>query len=302
MVDVNTSITNVDMKKAIFNLKDTSFISDYSIVSEDLSKLYDVTQQKMRGSLKVDGNIKQNKELLSVDGVSSLFDGTVNFTLLNDDFKANIKDVEIKQLTHMLYYPEIFTSKSNVDVNYNIATKIGKITGYLLDGHFLENDYSTIINNFAKFDITKEIYKKVELNSDINDNIINSVVNMESDNTTIKVPSSTVDTKNNTINALVQSKIKDYSFDTTVKGNLSNPKVSVDTKAFLKSAAGKKIKEKYKEKIEEKIQEKLGDKFKLDQLFNKNDTKPTSPKTVENKKIPSNEEIARAFKAMFGDN
>ena len=98
--------------------------------------------------------------------------------------------------------------------------------------------------------------EKVDLKSDINDNIINSVVDMKSKNTSIVVPSSTINTKNNTVIALIQSKIKDYSFDTTVKGNLSNPKVSVDTKAFLKSAAGKKIKEKYKEKLEKKIQEK----------------------------------------------
>ncbi|XOB63050.1 hypothetical protein ACMC56_04410 [Campylobacterota bacterium DY0563] len=305
LVNVDTSMANLDMKKAIFDIKDTSFISDYSLLASDLSKLYDVTQQKMRGSLKVDGNIKQEKENLSVDGITSLFGGDIKFNLLNDDFKANIKDVEVKQLTHMLYYPEIFQSKSNIDVEYNLVSKAGKISGNLLNGQFIENEFSTIINTFAKFDITREIYEKVELKSDINDNIINSVVDMKSKNTSILVPSSTINTKNNTVIALIQSKIKDYSFDTTVKGSLSNPKVSVDTKSFLKSAAGKKIKEKYKEKLEKKIQEKLGDKINLDKLFNKNETKPKIQKTVKTVKVQrvaTDQEIAKAFKEMFGQN
>ncbi len=142
--------------------------------------------------------------------------------------------------------------------------------------------------------MTKEIYEKVELKSDIKDEIINAVVDMKSKNTTIKVPSSTINTKKNTINALVQAAIKKYSFDTTIKGSLTNPKVSVDTKAFLESEAGKKLKKKA-EKLEKKIQEKLGDKFKLDQLFNKNDMKTEPQKSSEVKRVHTNQEIAKSF-------
>lgn len=298
LVDFNTSVATLDMKKAVYDVKELAFDSDYSLNVADLSKLYDITQQKMRGSAKIDGNIKQNKEILSVDGKTSLFGGNINFNLLNDDFKAKVDGVEVKDLTHMLYYPEIFSSKSNVDVAYNIASKVGKIDGNLLKGQFIENEYSNIINTFAKFDLTKEIYEKTEIKSDIKNEIINSVVNMKSANTTISVPSSTINTKQNTVNALVQTTIKKYSFDTTVKGNLSNPKVSVDTKAFIKSEAGKKA----KEKLEKKIQEKLGDKFKLDQLFNKNEVNKDATKTAKVEKIHSDQEIVEAFKKMFGQN
>ena len=95
-----------------FSIEKGEFVSDYTINFTDLGKLYDITQTKMRGAAKLVGNIKQGKDLLSVDGKSSLFGGNVNFNLLNDNFKAKIDGVEIKNLTHMLYYPEIFTSKS----------------------------------------------------------------------------------------------------------------------------------------------------------------------------------------------
>ncbi len=298
-VDLDTTLTNLDMAKVVYDIEKSEFTSDYTVNFVDLSKLYDITQQKMRGSAKLTGNIKQAKDLLSVDGSSKLFGGELTFNLLNDDFKAKIDGIEVKDLTHMLYYPEIFTSKSNIDVNYNLATKNGKVDGKLIEGQFIRNQFSDIINTFAQFDLTKEIYEEVQLKSEINDNIINSFVDMKSKYTTIKVPSSTIDTKKNTINALVQATITKYSFDTKIKGDLSNPKVSVNTKAFLKDKIDKKT-EKYKNKIEEQIQKKLGTKFKLDNLLNK------APKNKQNNtnlkqdiKAASNEEIAAAFKKMF---
>jgi len=292
-INLDTSLTNVDMTKAVYDIAKAEFTSDYTVDVPDLSKLKDITQQKMRGKAKIEGNIKQASELLSVDGRSKLFGGDIDFNLLNDNFKAKIDGVEIKDLTHMLYYPEIFTSKSNIDVDYNLATKIGKIGGNLLNGQFIKNEYSDLINAFAQFDLTKEIYEKVEIKSDMKKDIINAVVDMTSEHTTIKVPASTINTAKDSINALVQAKILKYEFDSKISGNLSNPKVSIDKKAFLNNTkAGQKIKKKTDE-LKNKIQEKLGDKLKLDQLFNK------APK--QEKKKASREEIAAAFKEIFGN-
>lgn len=304
-IDVDTTMAGVNMQKAVYNIKDAKFESDYTLNIFDLAALYEVTQRKMRGAVKLVGNIKQSPDSLSIDGNSSLFGGNVNFNLLNDDFKAKIKDVEVKSLTHMLYYPEIFTSKSNIDVDYNLATKIGKITGSLNDGRFIKNKYSNIINTFAKFDLTKEVYEKVSINSDMKKNIINTIVDMKSKYTTIKVPSSTLNTEKNSINALVQASIKKYSFDTTIKGSLSNPKVKVDTKAFLNNTKyGKKIK-KEADRAKKKLQEKLKDKIDLNKLFNKSSSDSTNNLAVADsapKKEASNKEIAEAFKKMFGVN
>ncbi|QKF81311.1 hypothetical protein [Halarcobacter ebronensis] len=296
VVKLDTSLATLVMNSLVYDINNSKLTSDYSLNVADLTKLYDVTQQNMRGKLKVDGNIAQSKDSLSVDGKTALFDGTVNFNLLNNQFSSKIDAVEIKPLLHMLYYPEIFNSKSNIDIKYNLASKEGTVVGELLNGQFVKNEFSTIINTFAKFDLTREIYEKTELKSDIKENIINSYINMKSENTTITVPSSTLDTKANTINALIQSKIKEYSFDTTVKGELSSPKVSVDTSAFVKQKIEKKI-DKYKEKLEEK----LGGKIKLNQLFNENNkTIEVAPKSVKIQRIHTDQEIAEAFKKMFG--
>lgn len=256
-VDFYTTMANLFVKDANVDLKTMVIKSDYLVNVPDLSKLYDVTQTKMRGNIDINGDIKKDKDLL-VNGISKLLDGELKFKLLNDDFSANIKDVEILKALHMMYYPEVFTSKSDLELTYNLAKQKGAVEGNLLNGQFKKNEYSTIINNFAKFDLTKEVYEKVILKSDINKNIIKSTINMKSNLTKIDVDPSTLDTQKSTIDALVKTDIKGLAFDTKITGNMSSPKVKVDTSKLLSSG----VKQKAKEAIEKKIGDKAGSFFK----------------------------------------
>lgn len=49
----------------------------------------------------------------------------------------------------MMFNPEIFDSKGSFNLDYNSLTKKGEITGSLLNGHFLENDFSILVNQLA---------------------------------------------------------------------------------------------------------------------------------------------------------
>ena len=92
----------------------------------------------------------------------------------------------------MLYYPEVFNSKANAKVTYNLVKSAGVVNANLINGNFLPNKFSAILNQFAKFDLTKEVYENVDLNSKINKNIINSTIKMKSKLTEISVPKSTL--------------------------------------------------------------------------------------------------------------
>jgi len=253
-VDFYTTMANLFVKDANINLKDMSIKSDYFLKVGDLSKLFDVTQTKLRGSVAVAGDIKKDKDLL-VNGYSELLDGKLRFKLLNDNFSANIDNVELLKALHMLYYPEIFTSKTKLKLDYNLVKQSGDLKGDLINGQFKKNEFSNIINSFARFDLTKEVYETIALESNINKNIIKSTINMKSKLTQIEVNPSTIDTKNSLIDALVKTDIKGIKFDTKISGDLAKPTVKVDTKKLIKSGATQKV----KEKIEDTIKKKLGD-------------------------------------------
>ena len=262
--NVDSSLAKLDIKNAIFNIKEASLNSDYVLNVPSLSKLYDVTQTKMRGKLALNGKLESKKESLLVTGASKLLGGNLDFKLNNNDFTANVKGVEIKELTHMMYYPEVFDSTSNLDLNYNLLSKKGKLKGNLIKGHFLANDFSALINQFAKFDLTREIYDTVDINSDINNMVLKTIVNMKSKNTQIDVTKSLLDLNKSYVNADIKAKIRKLNLDFNVKGNMKSPKVKLNTKGLLKN----KIEEKINDKLGDKLKEKLGDEGAKELLNN----------------------------------
>jgi hypothetical protein len=254
---INTNLLDLNVNQAVFDFNEASLNSDYLVKIASLTNLVDFTKTKLRGDMDISGNIQSKENSLIVDGKSSILGGALDFNLKNDDLSANLSDIGIKELTYMLYQPEIFDSKGSFKVDYNLLVKKGILSGNLTNGHFLENDFSTLINQLAKFDLTKEIYETVSINSDINQNILTSTVNMKSANTQIAINNSVFDTQNNTIDAKLEAKIKETSFNIGINGNTSNPKISFDTKDLLKNEIDKQL-EKNKDKIEEKINKALG--------------------------------------------
>ena len=235
--NVNTSMANIEVKEAVYDIANLKLNSDYKVIVNDFSKLYDLSQTKMRGKATINGNIEQSKDLLKVTGNSKILGGDLTYQLLNNKFTASTKEVEIKEVTHMMYYPTVFDSKANLDLDFNLTSKKGTLVGKLVNGHFLPNEFSTLLNTLAKFDLTKEIYETVDIKSDINDKIIQSVINMKSKNTQIDVTKSTLDLQKSTIDADILSKIKEYEIGIKVTGNMTKPNVKFDTGDLLKSKA-----------------------------------------------------------------
>lgn len=260
--DVKTTLANIEVQKAVYDISALKLNSDYKVIVSDFSKLYDLSQTKMRGAATITGNIEQSKDILKVTGASNILGGALNYELLNDTFKANTKDIEVKQATHMLYYPEVFDSKAALDLNYNLTSKKGKVTGNLINGHFLPNEFSTLLNTLAKFDLTKEIYESVDVKSDINDQIIKSVVNMKSKNTQIDVTDSILNLQKSTIDANIATKIKAYEIGIKVSGDMKKPKVKFDTGDLLKSKAKEEVGNLIEKNIKDEGTKELLNNFK----------------------------------------
>lgn len=262
-IDFFTSMANIIVKQAVVNLKNMNINSDYLLSIPSLANLYDVTQTKMRGALNIDGNIEKTPTTTKVTGTSNILDGNLDFTLLNDDFKANLKNLDIRKLTYMMYYPDFFTSKADANIIYNLKTQKGDLVAKLINGQFLPNEFSKLINTFAKFDITREVYESIDVKSNIDKKVIKSIIDMKSKLTQINVTDSKIDLQNSTVDALVKTQLKGVEFDTVISGDLKSPKVSIDTTNLLKlklKEESEKVIKKHSKRLEEKLTEKLGEK------------------------------------------
>jgi len=259
---IKTSLANLDIQKAVFTLNDGALESDYLLAVPNLSNLYDITSTKMRGAITINGNVKSKAKSLLVDGNSNIFGGILDFNLKNDDFHADLKGIQVKELTYMMYYPEVFDSTTALALDYNLVSQKGKLKGNLVDGQFLENDFSSVLNQFAKLDITREVYDSVDINTDIDKLVLSSVINMKSENTQIDVTKSILDLEENTVDANIDTKVKKLELALKVKGDIDSPNISFDSKQLLTNEINKQIdknEDKIKEKLNEALKGKLGE-------------------------------------------
>ncbi len=258
----SSTLANIDIKNAVFTFDDAAIDANYLLNIVDLSNLYDLTSTKMRGSILLKGNVKSENKSLQVTGNSKLLGGVLDFNFKNNDLHANIKDIQIKELTNMLYYPNVFDSTTALTLDYDILLKKGKLKGNLVKGHFLPNDFSSLLNQFAKFDITKEVYETVDINTNIDKLILSTDVKMKSKNTQIDIPRSILDLEKSLIDADIITKIKNAQFAINLKGKTTNPKISFDSKNLISNQIDKQIdknKEKVKEKLNKVLKGKLGE-------------------------------------------
>ncbi|WP_200762498.1 hypothetical protein [Nitrosophilus alvini] len=259
---IASSVANMEVKKALFDLNSMKFGSDFKVDIPDLDKLYFATKQHLRGKLTIIGDIKKEKDLI-VNAHSDTLGGTVDMKLVNDEVMKKLKGIKVTALTDMLMYPRVFDSTMDADLEYNLKTKKGVLNAKLLDGRILPNQMTFLLQQMAKFDITKEIYKETRVTSKINDKIIISDLDMQSRLTHITSKGAILDMKKNRVDAKLRIDIKDKPVYVKIKGDVNKPKVSVDARALLKKEVEKKLQKELEKKVPKEFQEPLKEILKM---------------------------------------
>ena len=180
------------------------------------------------------------------------------------------KNIDVKELSYMMDYSKIIDSKANFILDYDLLHKKGDLVGKLINGHLLENNFTLLLSQLGKFDLSKEVYETLDINSQIDNRVLISDLIMKSANTQIDVKDSMLDLEQKLIDAKIDAKIKDKKYEIEVKGETSNPKISLNTKDLLIEKLDKQL-EKKRDKIEEKLNKVLGgnaDDNKAKELIN----------------------------------
>lgn len=253
-INFDSTLANLDIKRARFNLADSSLNSDYILNISKLEKLFFVTEQHMLGGLKINGELKKAKDL-DFTAFTKVAGGNIDAKLHNDDFTATLKSIQTLELLHKLIYPEIFSASLNAKIDYNLAMKKGKVDGYLADGKFTRNQVFDLAKQYAKIDMYKEIFKG-DINADINKENIVASLDLVSRTSSIITKNTKLNSKTNKINSKIDINANGNLIIVELSGKTTAPKVKIE--------AGELLKAKAKEAITKKIQDKLGDKLGVD--------------------------------------
>ncbi len=243
-LNFNSNLADFDITKARLNLKESSLLSDYKVKVHNLDKFFFVTERHMKGSIIANGELKKSSDLtLTIE--SKVAGGKIDALLHNDDFHADIVSVQTLDALHMLIYPEVFKSSLDAKLDYNLASEQGVLSGHLTDGIFTKNQIFKLLKKHAKLNLYREKFNG-NINAKINKENVLVSLDLKSRKSSIK----TLNTQLNTKTKIVDSKIAVVAdkepLGFTLKGKISNPKVSIDMKKLMKTKVGKKVKKEVK--------------------------------------------------------
>ncbi len=232
----------------------------YTLNIQDLEVLKPITGADIRGALKVDGDIKGDKENLVVNGKSDIASSNTAFEALLKDFetasiKAKVENLEIEKLLYMFKSPELLVAVLDAKVDYNPVQRNGVFEGKVSKAKFAKNQIFDGVKEFAKFDMYKEFFNG-DINAKIDRENVLASLDLSSLNAAIKVKEAKLNTTTKQIDTDLALKVKKDEFNAILKGDIDSPKVTIDFEKFMKTEAGKNVQEKINKEVN-KLLEKL---------------------------------------------
>ena len=125
----------------------------YGVNVQELALLKPMTGADVRGSLKLNGGVKANKEKMEISGKTDFAESDTTFSALLKNFepvsvKANVKDLKLQKALYMIKQPHYADALFSLDVDVSDARTgslsgmvKSKITNGLLDSKYMTKAY-----------------------------------------------------------------------------------------------------------------------------------------------------------------
>ncbi len=239
---LNSDVARFNITKSDIDLDDDVVKGEFKLMLPNLDKLYFATKRHLRGAVVFNGDFSKDDDLIVNAYSENIAGGDFKLRFKDNDINANYSDGKLSKLLYMLEYPEVFNSETNFTLTYNLKTAKGYAHVKLINGHFLPNRMSFLINTLAGFDITREIYKLSTIDSKIDNMTIISNLYMKSRLTQITSKNAYVNLKANKVNAVLNIMIAKKPLKVYVKGDLNKPKVKLDLNGYIKNKLNKGLK------------------------------------------------------------
>lgn len=242
-VTFDSTLASLKVKRARFNVTNGSLHADYVTQIPNLDNLFFVTERHLKGSATINGALSKAKAL-DFDAHTKLFGGHIDAKLHNDDFHADMTQLNTLGMLQMLIYPEIFDATLNGKLDYNLAKKIGQMDAKLTKGHFTKNQMLDLIKQYAKIDLYSETFLST-VHSNIKQEHIRTNLDMRSNKSSIVGKQIYLNTKTKQLDAKLDVNANNNPIKVHLSGNVSKPNVKVDASKLiereLKKEAGKQL-------------------------------------------------------------
>ena len=267
-LQLNSELATIQLTNARYQLGADQFNTQHSVTINDLTRLAFITQTPLHGAIKLTGDAEYqlSSKALKATANSDALGGRIESQLVNQQFTAQLKDLSAVEVSQLLGMKPVFKSRLEGELNYLLDQQKGDFSALLTDGQILPNDVSVLLNQAARFDITREVYKTVTTSGRIQQKVITADLDMQSRLTHITSQGARVDLAQHQLDMLLNVDIQGLKLPVRLKGELTSPGVSADFSGLLQQNL-KQNAEKAAQDAINKEKEKLQQQFKLPKLF-----------------------------------
>ena len=227
----------------------------------DLSKLEPLIGYKLRGELETKG-IAQISKKRKISGFCKSFGGDIEYKIVNDKLTAKMGSIPISNLLYTLISPQILEGLLSGDVEYDINSKKGFLKANIENLKILPNQVTNLLKNYVDIDFAKEKFDTTSLTANIDNNLIGFNFDAKSTNSHVRIKDGLIKKAENLIDAKFSLIIDNKDFTGTIKGDLNNPNVELDSSQYIKEKLSKGIDDFINQHISKDTQKTITDKLK----------------------------------------
>lgn len=253
---------NLDSKIAKFDIKNATIkngevSSDYTLNIADLNELSFLTNTKLKGNFVANGitNIQNGKFLTSL--TSNFLNGNLKIDIKNDNFNktgfdaliltSNFKNFDMKELTDMLNYSNIYNGNGDASLNYDLSKKYGNFSLDINDGKIASNEFVNILKALSEGSFEAAVFDKADVNGTIKNEMINFDAWVGNSGKSGKKSKGSFNVKKGTLNLItseiyipINGNIEKTDISIDITGTIKEPKYNVSSQ-YLKSKFSRKL-------------------------------------------------------------
>ena len=237
---LNTSIGNFNFDDTVYDTKEGTLKSKYIFDIPDLKKTYTLIEQKLYGSMRLSGEISQDK-VLSVTGTTSSLGGKVDYTLVGDNLKSTIEKVPVENILGLLGHDKLVQGNAYGTVTHNIKTKVGVVDIDIKSFQIKSSGTTNTIKMFIGKDPARIIYNSTKLHAKLNGSVTRYTLTAKGSRSSIDVTEGKIDKVNDKHTAKFKFVYEKYVVTGSIAGTVDHPSIVVDPSALMQSKTGEKI-------------------------------------------------------------
>jgi hypothetical protein len=260
---LDNPLATIDINDLDYEFGHDGFTAAHHTHIPDLSALAFITRTLLHGQLQVDGKATYTipTKYLELSADSQTLGGRITSTLNGDQLDARLDDLQTTDMAKLLGMPVVFKSSLAGIVNYNLSQQQGKFDVTLVDGQLLPNEFSTLLNQAAKFDITREVYERVSSNGSIKQGVVLANLDMKSKLTHLTSQNARIDLPNQQLDMKLIADVQGIVIPVQLQGALTSPSIHTELGNALKQGAEKAAQQAI-DKEKASLSDKLTDKLK----------------------------------------